>query len=641
MALAAPELDTRTFEEILDLARLRIPRYTPEWTDWNESDPGITLLELFAWLTELQLYELNRVPDRSYVKFLELLGLQLEPPQPATADVTFTAAPNGRVDPIPERTQVTASPPDGGPPIVFETEAGLGLVRVPLTDVQVFDGSAFTVVTAANATGGATFPPFGWVPQIGSALYLGFSQTNPPAAGRVFPQEIRLRVFLPPAANAGAPESCADAVHPPPAPVKLVFEYKPTKNAPAWRRLSVYEDETVALTREGYVLFEGPAQIEPTVEGRVTDERFWLRCRVGGGAYPAGREPVVDFLRPDTVRAQSLSTVRDEFVGTSEGHPSQSFTLRRRPVRRGSLQLEVTVQGESETWNAVEDFLASKPDDPHYVLDATPGTITFGDGRRGRIPVAGAELVAREYRFGGGAAANVAAGAITGLPPGLQGVASATNERPAVGGADEQSIDDLKEIAPAVLRHFNRAVTEGDFAALAARAGGVFKATAVPLAHPDHPGVEVAGAVTVVIVPEGDDVPPVPSADLVRSVCTYLEPYRLLTTEVFVKGPAYQAVTVHARVAAEPFAAFDAVEQAVVAALDRELDPVGRDFGEDLYPTSLYSVVLGVENVAAVPSLSIVVDGRPHSLTDPVVVPPDGLLYGTGHEIVVEPRKDL
>ena len=74
MPLPAPNLDDRSFQDILDEARRLIPRYCPEWTDHNLSDPGITLLELFAWMTDMLLYRLNRVPDKNYVKFLELIG---------------------------------------------------------------------------------------------------------------------------------------------------------------------------------------------------------------------------------------------------------------------------------------------------------------------------------------------------------------------------------------------------------------------------------------------------------------------------------------------------------------------------------------------------------------------------------------
>src|SRR2546425_1194833 len=66
MPLVAPNLDDRLYQDIFDDARSRIPKYLPEWTDHNLSDPGITLLELFSWLSEMILYRLNQVPDANY-----------------------------------------------------------------------------------------------------------------------------------------------------------------------------------------------------------------------------------------------------------------------------------------------------------------------------------------------------------------------------------------------------------------------------------------------------------------------------------------------------------------------------------------------------------------------------------------------
>jgi predicted phage baseplate assembly protein len=640
MPLEAPVLDRRRFEEIFEAARLRIPRYTPEWTDFNESDPGITLLQLFAWLTELQLYELNRVPERSYIKFLQLLGLELRPAQPAQADLTFTPRPNAPQQAVPQRTRVAAAPPDGGPPIVFETAKALSLVRLPLADVQVFDSGAFTSVSAANAAPGTTFRPLGWQPQVGNALYLGFAQTNPPTSEPYFPDEWRLRVFLPAAAQAGRPQRAAEAELPPAPPVRLAWEYLPTEDAPAWRRLDVFEDETGALTRDGYIVLEGPGAIAATVIGSVEEPRFWVRCRLETGTYPGGRAPEVDIVRPNTVPAENLSTVRDELVGVSEGHPDQVFQLRRTPVVAETLELVVPVEGEEERWTRVDDLLGSGPDDPDFVLNPNSGEIRVGDRERGRIPPAGAEIIAREYRFGGGLAGNTAAGMINAPLDSLPGVEAVTNERPAVGGSDEQDVEDLKARAPSVLRHRNRAVTPEDFTALAEQAGGVAKAKAIALAHPDHPGVEVPGAVTVVVVPDTAEKPPEPSSELIRHVGRYLNRHRLLTTELFVKGPVYQAISVEARVAMEPYAASDAVERAVIEAIDGFLDPVAWEFGADLFPTSLYSVLLGVEGVSAVPTLTIYVGRAEQELSQPVVVPPDGLLYGAEHDITVEPRRD-
>ena len=95
-------LDDRTFQDLVNEARLRLSQRCPEWSEHNVSDPGITLVELFAWLTEAIIYRLNRVPEKLHVTLLNLLGIQLEPPVAATTVLRFRlAAPadRGRRDP--------------------------------------------------------------------------------------------------------------------------------------------------------------------------------------------------------------------------------------------------------------------------------------------------------------------------------------------------------------------------------------------------------------------------------------------------------------------------------------------------------------------------------------------------------------
>jgi predicted phage baseplate assembly protein len=87
--LPKANLDDRHYEDLVEECLQRIPRYCPEWTHYNPSDPGITLVELFAWLTDQMLARLNQVPRRQYIAFLELLGVRLQPPTPAQAELTF------------------------------------------------------------------------------------------------------------------------------------------------------------------------------------------------------------------------------------------------------------------------------------------------------------------------------------------------------------------------------------------------------------------------------------------------------------------------------------------------------------------------------------------------------------------------
>src|SRR5689334_1533614 len=90
MPLPEPTLDDLRFQrDLVDEARRRIIRYCPEWTDYNVSDPGITLIELFAWMTEMIVYRLNLVPEKNHIKFMELLGVQLQPANSARTELTF------------------------------------------------------------------------------------------------------------------------------------------------------------------------------------------------------------------------------------------------------------------------------------------------------------------------------------------------------------------------------------------------------------------------------------------------------------------------------------------------------------------------------------------------------------------------
>src|ERR1700730_3089457 len=92
MALPVPNLDDRRFQELVNESKRYVQQHCPTWTDHNVHDPGVTLIELFAWMTDQVIYRLNRVPDRVYVKLLELLGARLFPPPPGSAPVTFWVA---------------------------------------------------------------------------------------------------------------------------------------------------------------------------------------------------------------------------------------------------------------------------------------------------------------------------------------------------------------------------------------------------------------------------------------------------------------------------------------------------------------------------------------------------------------------
>jgi predicted phage baseplate assembly protein len=647
MPLQPPNLDNRAYADILSDLQLRIPRYAREWTNFNDSDPGMTLLQLFAWLSEQMLYQMNQVPMRNYVKFLQLLGQELQPAQPALARLTFTTSGGTAVaSPVPLHAQIVAAATDGGLPIVFETDSALELIQPLMDVVGSFDGANFTNVSDANATPGATFLPFGWSADIGNALYLGFLAPNPmPPSDSVpfFPQQMTFAVFLPPSATAGAPQACTGAgiLLPPAPPVTLIWEYRPATGQD-WQRLNVFSDGSAAFTREGYIKVAGPQTIQPAVEPQLSsDPHFWIRVRIGGATtYPAGTVPTLEVLRPNTVDAYNLATVSGEILGVSEGHPNETVTLQYTPVQLSSVQIQTVIppDGAPVSWLLKDDFFSSGPDDAVFTLDPDSGAIQFGDGDRGLIPSPGAQVIATSYRYGGGSRGNVPAGAINSPLTSLVGVAQVSNIRAAAGGSDEETLDDILVKTPALLGRRDRAVTPADFESQVKAVSGIAAAKALPLFHPDFPGVSVPGAVTIVVVPDNHDVPPKPSSDLIRGLCADLDTVRLLTTEVFVKGPSYQEIRVEALVAANPYASFDSVSEDVIRAIDAFLDPRQGNFGAQLFPTKLYAAISGANpNVIGVLTLNLFVDGRRYTDTSlqPISLPPDGLFYGANHIVTV------
>ena len=323
MPLEAPNLDDRRFDQIVQELQSLIPRYTPEWTDLNASDPGITLIQLFAWLGEMILFRLNRVPDRNYLKFLELLGIQPQPAMPATALLTFTlVSPDAGPVLIPSRTRVGAAapPPASGAtasptlpaaeeePVVFETEEPLMALGATLQKVQLFDGLQYRDYTEENQPTGKYYPPFGPHPREKNALMLGLAYNNP------FPQvEFNLTLRVPgsdPQATGASCDLPEDKIRP---SAILSWEYW---DGSGWRVLDLRQDDTRAFTRSGQVYFRGPKDAKPAKLGFFTTaddpELYWLRCRLVQSQYEMA--PQLDAVLLNTAQDFPLPLLRRRLI---------------------------------------------------------------------------------------------------------------------------------------------------------------------------------------------------------------------------------------------------------------------------------------------------------------------------------------
>lgn len=174
--IPSPNLDDRSFEDIVQEAIRLIPQYCPEWTNHNRSDPGVTLIELFAWMTEMTLYRLNRVPEKNFLAFLELMGIALTPPQAARTVLKFAINPKADKVTVPYSTRVGTKPGSDGAYVTFETEADVVVTNNELQKCMSQHHDTFADNTGLLGRKKEGMPLWAGVRSVERFLYLGDSR---------------------------------------------------------------------------------------------------------------------------------------------------------------------------------------------------------------------------------------------------------------------------------------------------------------------------------------------------------------------------------------------------------------------------------------------------------------------------------
>ena len=259
MPLPTPNLDDRRFQDLVDDAKRLVQQRCPEWTDHNVSDPGVTLIEAFAQMVDQLIYRLNRVPDRHYVKFLDLLGVHLFPPTAATGTVTFwLAAPQPTAILVRAETEVATPRTDIEEPVVFgTTRRAAASCPASCTASHPAAGGGDVADADQHAGERAGVPCFSERPGAGEALLIGLSNAVPSCA-------VVLRVECPVGGDG------IDPRNPP-----LVWE---AWDGADWTECEVDRDDTGGFNRPGDVVLHVPASHRASLIAR--QRAGWLRCRI-------------------------------------------------------------------------------------------------------------------------------------------------------------------------------------------------------------------------------------------------------------------------------------------------------------------------------------------------------------------------
>jgi predicted phage baseplate assembly protein len=632
MTLTAPKLDDRRFQDLVDEAKKRIPYYCKDWTDHNVSDPGVTLIELFAWMVDLLLYRLNQVPDLHYIKFLEMLGVRLNPPIPATAPITFwlTAPPEQPIT-IPTGTEVASTQTETERSIIFTTDNNL-VVNPPQLNTVICLPAAENGATPKSreinlrrlAAGFEGMEVFSATPKINDALYLGFEND-------LSQHILGLELDFDSTGGAGI-----DPTQPP-----YLWEVSTGEPENPWVPCEVDTDTTQGMNTAGSLRIHLPKMGVLQMGERSL---FWVRVRIkeisrqeaerGMRAYI--KSPMLRSLLAaawgGTVTATHSQQVRDEYLGRSDGSAGQRFQLQVPPIlqRRSGENLILKTDGQPpQTWSEVSDFAESGFEDTCYTLDGTTGELRFGPAVRqpdgtmklyGAIPARGASLFFSCYRYGGGERGNISAGLLNTLKTSIPYIAKVSNRQMASGGLDAESLEDAMLRAPVLLRSHGRAVNEADYEFLTMQAlpQAVGRVKCLQPRALDS-GKVIPGQIYVLVVPRvprpEEYLTPEQlelSSDTITALKTYLDERRLLTTRLDVRSPAYQWVKVKVKLRAIPGANTELLQAEVLRRLFRFINPLtggpdekGWPFDRDLFVSDVYQCLQGTTGIQFVQAIEM------------------------------------
>jgi hypothetical protein len=378
----------------------------------------------------------------------------------------------------------------------------------------------------------------------------------------------------------------------------------------------------------------GTGDFPPSLEDTDDGERLitWIRLRSPeASASGVGSVQVhipISWIGINAAQVQQRAHVETEQLTTGTGEPDQIATLSNTPVIKDSVGIRVN----GELWTQLDDLQVAAPEVPGrsprfsamdtgseasigasakvFTVDRESGEVRFGDGLHGKRPPRGAGIQA-SYDYGGGRRGSVGIGAINkgeNLPPGIQVV----NAVPTWGGEEGETVAQAEKRINGFMRNRDRMVSKQDIEDIVLATPGVDlgRREVLPLTHPGQLSQESYGVVTVLVIPRNDaQQPEAPRPDslFLQTICEYLSPRRILTTELHVRGPEYVPVWLSLSVEVIPGREAGPVLEAVRTAVRNFLSPLYGGFERSGWPldksveaAEVSAVAAGVSGVAKI-----------------------------------------
>jgi hypothetical protein len=667
--LPLENLDKKSFKDLLKESRKRIHSFTKEWSDENYHDPGITLLEMFTWLTEMQRYYLNRVTKNNHAKFLKLYGI--EDKEQGIASTYIAIGGMNKDMTLPKGVKLFAEDQ------VFETEKTISLVNNTINGVVTISGNEELDCTHLNNSKDFFYYGFGERLKKKNKLFIGFAK----------PLEKGTKV-----------EFFFDIGKDYPVPLKgeNIYQYGIkgkwyiyTKEG-KWENTPCTGDTTDLFSKTGILSILINQEMERTSIDLSVNSCFWIMFEVE--EFGSHVSPKIDSIRLNVVKAKNIHekskvielpltngqvevedclsfygkciiqyfsdgywtdlkdstytlerdmrtkkvrvkvyeeyekmrmiAYEDHFepyriLGKSNGLPNQVFKGRLKDIIPSSFIIQAGKKMKDQIlwkdFKYVDSFVSSESKDAHFTCDFEQDLIHFGNGERGRIPFSmGDPLRIVSFATSNKERGNIKEGEINQFLYPLDDFKTLNIKSitPAEGGREKMNQIEEKKSVLQEYKEIHRAVTKEDYEYLAKNIHGIRIAMTKAIVHEEN-----ENTVVLVVVPYNGMKNPKPDEKLLKMIRKYLDEYRLITTKIEVISPEYIEVAIKCVIATDNISKFDQVK--LQEKIKKYLSPVSTheinreyEIGTPVYKSEILRIINEFEAVQYVSKLWMDANGK-------------------------------
>lgn len=690
-------LDDESFQDIVERTKKLISVTYPEWTDYNKHDPGITFLELFAWMKEMQQYSMDWIGKEHQLKYLKLLGMEQIKRQPAKALIQVKDIKAGYG--LPRGSRLLAGN------ICFETQRKYDLEASNIIKgiYTGRDGEESFDNDCTKGQGQIRFHMFGTKPAAADCFYIGFHKEL--TAESIHEIYFDLYEDYPVRRNPIEREDFYPLA-------QLEVEYYTTDG---WRRVQLYEDTTCQLIKSGWMTFGLCKPMEaleergglyfvrivvkraeydvpplllgisnktfPVLQQKTLIEQEWfpfkkqeqkngvsvlnltsyleiygrlqLFLEIESGSYkqieeipertmdlPKGRAAMEI---PDNGLTGVLLVSREDsedipFAWQGNGFPNQKYSLNREDVLYDSLEIMAEDEGKSgiyHIWKKVDSFYASGPEDRHYVFHEETGELVFGNCEQGMAPEGRVQLIGLKLSLG--LKGMVKKEQINKLVHPVYNT-EVTNKDNAFGGREKETLYQCFYRFSRQQNKVERGVTYRDYEEIAKRTQGLMikNVRAIPETElKKQDGSIKENCVSVVVEPFSLEGKRKLSDSYYKNIYRVLDKSRLIGSQIRILSPEYIGVSIYAEIIVKP--QYQQAREIIRKQVEEYFEKEEFTFGSPVLYSTIYGFLDTLEPVACVNSLALEAYGRGCSQgkNGDLLLPPNGLAYLRSAEYIV------